>query len=480
MDTPANVMPVFDDLDSCVAFMLANHHSEESIKVFGRRGGQYSLRDWIRRRSQDDDEPSTHTTGIHESDVTHDGDVADGQSVPSRSSQDSHHAQSRTINNAVLGYAAGYIHQRPNAEIKTVLLTHFTKDEIRAAKSLLWGKCHTLLDKNIQRVDTATRGSEEASADDILAGLHKLYALDTPPIFVVDASDISRLPKYEPGELLEPSMLQRLQTMEAQITQLHQVMDTNVARCIEVDDKVTTVLHKVNSPTYSAVTSQTPEHADRVAPLMVKLPPEKHGRRHTSVKSAAASIPTATMSRDIASTQTSTRYSGPSQSKSNNPNPSLTTKRDSGARTGASSREHARPARDTFSQNPDTVSDEGDSFQLPRYARRKIERDNNRKIIQGVSTPSGPLKGAPVRIPTRDLFIYRIDKSVDVYVLEKHVTDNGFTVLGLKCVSHEEATYKSFQLTVSMSDYAGLFNDDIWPEGICVRRFRPRRNPEHM
>ena len=116
---PSECHAGFDDLDSCVAFMLANHHSEESIKVFGQRGGQYSLRDWIRRRSQDDDEPSTHTTGIHESDVTHDGNVADGQSVSSRSSQDSHHAQSRTINNAVIGYAAGYIHQRPNAEIKS-------------------------------------------------------------------------------------------------------------------------------------------------------------------------------------------------------------------------------------------------------------------------------------------------------------------------------------------------------------------------
>ena len=74
----------------------------------------------------------------------------------------------------------------------------------------------------------------------------------------------------------------------------------------------------------------------------------------------------------------------------------------------------------------------------------------------------------PVRSPIRDLFIYRIDKSVDVSVLEKHVTDNGFTVLGLKCVSHEEATYKSFQLTVSMSDYAGLFNDDI----LCISVYK--------
>ena len=40
--------------------------------------------------------------------------------------------------------------------------------------------------------------------------------------------DTTRLPEYEPGELLETSMLQRLQLLEAHVKQLHQSNVTNV------------------------------------------------------------------------------------------------------------------------------------------------------------------------------------------------------------------------------------------------------------
>jgi hypothetical protein len=44
----------FDDLKSCVEFVVANgSHSEDSIKVHGERGGQYTLRAWIRKSGEE-------------------------------------------------------------------------------------------------------------------------------------------------------------------------------------------------------------------------------------------------------------------------------------------------------------------------------------------------------------------------------------------------------------------------------------------
>ena len=45
----------FDTLEECVNFMLANNkHTEGNLKVFGPRGGQYSLRDWKKKQEATD------------------------------------------------------------------------------------------------------------------------------------------------------------------------------------------------------------------------------------------------------------------------------------------------------------------------------------------------------------------------------------------------------------------------------------------
>ena len=45
----------------------------------------------------------------------------------------------------------------------------------------------------------------------------------------------------------------------------------------------------------------------------------------------------------------------------------------------------------------------------------------------------------------------------------------GFTVRDLQCLSHDNAMFKSFKLTVPKSEFADLFDGNIWPQGIRVR-----------
>ena len=114
-----------------------------------------------------------------------------------------------------------------------------------------------------------------------------------------------------------------------------------------------------------------------------------------------------------------------------------------------------------------------DVFEVPAHQLKRIRRHESRKrnIVKGTATTQN-VKGAPE--PTRDLFIYRVDAETEsVFDLVK---SNGFKVLSLKCISNPAAKYKSFRLTVPVSEFKNLFNNDIWPRGVCIRKYFPPKS----
>ena len=129
------------------------------------------------------------------------------------------------INNCVLAYCVAHMAQRPKEQINTVLLVNFTKET-----------CQSKLDKLVQRVDTSVRGAECANADDILNALLKLQSTSYIPPIVLCASDIVRLPKYSPGELLEPSLAERLAVVEGQLLQ-YDTVSCNATKRTLVEQK---------------------------------------------------------------------------------------------------------------------------------------------------------------------------------------------------------------------------------------------------
>ena len=59
------------------------------------------------------------------------------------------------------------------------------------------------------------------------------------------------------------------------------------------------------------------------------------------------------------------------------------------------------------------------------------------------------------------LFIYNVQKSVSANELNAFLAENGFNVVHLKCVSHDEARQKSFQLSVPKTELSRLFDADM-------------------
>ena len=107
----------------------------------------------------------------------------------------------------------------------------------------------------------------------------------------------------------------------------------------------------------------------------------------------------------------------------------------------------------------------------------KKQRQKTNKIIKGKSKSSGGVSGAPE--PSRHLFIYRVSKETDNNDLHCFISERKFTVRDLNCISNPDAKFKSFKLSVPMSQYDALFKDDMWPEGIMVRRYIPPKSQSY-
>jgi hypothetical protein len=85
------------------------------------------------------------------------------------------------------------------------------------------------------------------------------------------------------------------------------------------------------------------------------------------------------------------------------------------------------------------------------------------------------VKGAPE--PSRHLFIYRVDHGTTEEDLKSLLQESGydFQIRDLECISHASAVFKSFKLSVPVSQFENLFNDEIWPDGVRVRQYRPAK-----
>ena len=179
--------------------------------------------------------------------------------------------------------------------MKTVVLSHFTKCEILAAKYAL-SEAPKPLDafhKIIHRVDTASRGSEDANTDDILTALAKVFALKSPLYVMLNTQDIVQLPKYSPDELLEPSLVERLAMVESQLRELNDSISTNTEKRLRMEGDLTTLTKKAAStPSQSYAETLKTATGEQQKKLAVTLPTAStdHLRKHRMRKVESGTV----------------------------------------------------------------------------------------------------------------------------------------------------------------------------------------------
>ena len=87
----------------------------------------------------------------------------------------------------------------------------------------------------------------------------------------------------------------------------------------------------------------------------------------------------------------------------------------------------------------------------------------NKGPIRGTAA-AGNVKGAFRN--ARDMFVFRIQPYTDDAELRNWIEEKGVTLLDFHKVSHPDSRYKSFKITVSVTDYMFLCDFRQWPEGV--------------
>lgn len=106
--------------------------------------------------------------------------------------------------------------------------------------------------------------------------------------------------------------------------------------------------------------------------------------------------------------------------------------------------------------------------------QKKLMKKHKKSITgQGAPGLGSKLKGAPE--PSRDVFVYRVQKGVEAKDIQDHMAEQNIQIRDVKMISNEEAKFCSFKVEIKLSDYDTVVDSAFWPEGIRVRRYyKPR------
>ena len=343
------------------------------------------------------------------------------------------------VQNEMLTYLMFY-YQRSSADMLTkTVLSFYTAEEIVKAKSTIWHLYADVLPPERRRVTTDKRSADAASLADIINAVGELDSNCKLPCDRFFAVNLDRVPKFAPEEANVMAVMDRVRALELHMTEVQDLamenrrnIANNAARITETGNKDITTMDpnciKQNEKTpYSAIVARPANDSKQTTDGSTE--PHRSG---TTTEAAPVRKVT------VAGTQW---------------------------------------ADDRIRENnrqPRTVAEEG--FRFQHQENRRLKRQQTRKTVVGTRVTVGGLRGA--QAPGRDIFVYRVEQEADEHEIEEYVKDNGIETRGVALVSHRDATYKSFKITVAVNDIDKVLAANFWPEGIMVRKFRKAKEWE--
>lgn len=334
-----------------------------------------------------------------------------------------------SINDALLSYITYALQSGSKENIHRAVLGHFTPADIHDAKAKLWNKCDTkMLGPMKSRKGSSSRPKQDFELEDILHAITKLDNNGSLPDINISAMDLHKIPRSHPEELCNISVIDRLNRMEAKMNKVQITLDETISKNLYLEDK----LDNIQQRTYAAA----------VAPPAARIP-----RTDDNISQQPAAIVSKRTDVSSGYTQLSTRPAAPPNALA--------------------------PCKAAVFGSNVSLDRAGTTSAMTIVDRRK-KQQRKTTVIAGNSSPKGnSFKGAPS--PDRHLFIYRVDQSVHADNIQEYLISRQFQVRELVCMSNENARYKSFKLTVAIDQFRLLFDENLWPCGVRVRKFNPPR-----
>ena len=264
---------------------------------------------------------------------------------------------------------------------------------------------------------------------DIISSLMKLDRGNNTPVVAICAENLGIIPRSHPEELNAITLVDRLIQLEQRMTNMQTNMDSMMAHNMNLKDLVKDLFSyasHVKSP---------------VVPVPV-LTRHIHGNKKDAVGNHAESLPINHILHAV-----------PKRTK------------------------QKVQLQNDFSNTLTDSSDDG--FQRPSEALRRQRRaaTHKQKVVSGSKNTSN-IHGAPE--PSRDIFVYRVHGDTSLEEMHQYITSQGFTVCDIKCTSKAESIFKSFCVTLPLSQFKDAFQPTVWPEGVRMRRFWPKKEANHV
>ena len=105
--------------------------------------------------------------------------------------------------------------------------------------------------------------------------------------------------------------------------------------------------------------------------------------------------------------------------------------------------------------------------------RNSWQESNNRtNNVIGRDTSTEGFRGAPP--PSRVIFVSRV-VSGEKEVISNFIKSRGVNVINIEKTSHEDATFSSYKICISVLDKEKVFDPKFWPAGVKCRMWRERK-----
>ena len=344
--------------------------------------------------------------------------------------------------NEVLCYIENFRHCSTVSNLSRVVIDFFTNDEILEAKKELWRIRKEFLPDLINRQTSAKRSEAEANTSDILDALRKVEEEDKLPVFV--AKIVKRLPSSHPEELNVMSLLNRVKQLENTVSVQSDSLVDYDTRILELKSDVEDGKKEKNLIKAKVASN----YADATKKSVSKDENNKkgqNGKRPMNGDKTAHGVVVTNGTDNPAVSGASANINGVSAAVDNK-------------------------IDNVQVENVDESEDNNDSFNYPRQYNKKIKRKEARKVARGTRTGEvNGFGGAPP--PSRDIFVYRVSTGNEESILN-YLKSNSVDVRKVEKISHENSTYASFKVSVSVKDTGKLIGEEnILPVGVLARRY---------
>ena len=360
-----------------------------------------------------------------------------------------------TVINDVLAYINTYRHGSNKRKMREACSGFYTEEEIFGAKTELHSKNPSLFGEFIKRRDSPAGGltKEEANLDDVYDWFRKLDDNEIP--ITTCASNLRRVPKFNPEEAEKTSMLERIIQLEEAMKSEKETHLALLGRTSKLEEKVFSGSESLENK-LTLVTDNLTKTETQVVKMSNNV-----NNIDKEVKSQKDSFSDALKS-------------SLSQIKKNISNGNNTVATNNGSHRNNFS---VQNADNQFSNNPQNNNLVNNEWSVVGENKRK------KKALLGTARPVAAASGSTSKVfgappPSRHFVLERILNEITEEDIKSYINNkNGsLEVRSLECMSHESSRYKKFKLEISVEDCQIVYAPDFWPFGTRIRPFFRRRN----